>query len=129
MMNYKKILIFDPSPIFRRTLKEVIQTSETLVDVSEAQTADQAKEMLKNQSPDVVFFDIALPRGNGIGFIATIKEMAPDSLVVVLTSHDSNEHEEAALQNGADFFLSKEGAGGLRLLDVIHRAVRPHGFS
>jgi DNA-binding NarL/FixJ family response regulator len=61
MLDRKKVLILDPSPIFRRTLKDVIQTSETLVDISEADNADQAENILRNDPPDVVFFDIALP--------------------------------------------------------------------
>jgi DNA-binding NarL/FixJ family response regulator len=124
MLNRKKVLILDPSPIFRRTLKEVIQTSEAHVDIREAENTDQAENILKNNPPDVVFFDIALPRDNGIEFIASIKGMAPESRVVVLTSHDSAEHEAASIQKGADYFLSKERSGGLRLIDVIHTTIR-----
>ena len=127
MLNHNKVLILDPSPIFRRTLKEVIQTSETLVDVREAENTDQAENILKNDPPDVVFFDIALPRDNGIEFIASIKGMVPESRIVVLTSHDSAEHEAASIQKGANYFLSKERSGGLRLIDVIHTTIRQNG--
>jgi hypothetical protein len=47
MFDRKKVLILDPSPIFRRTLKEVIRTSETRVDIREADNADQAEDILK----------------------------------------------------------------------------------
>lgn len=124
MLKRKKVLILDPSPIFRRTLKEVIQTSETHVDIREARNTDQAENILKNDPPDVVFFDIALPRDNGIEFIASIKGMVPESRIVVLTSHDSAEHEAASIKQGADYFLSKERSGGLRLIDVIHTTIR-----
>jgi len=127
MLERKKILIVDKSPIFRRTLKEVIQTGETYVDVSEANDAGQAEAILKKDPPDVVFLDIALPRDNGIEFIASIKDMIPKSRIVVLTSHDSAEHEAASIQKGADYFLSKERSGGLRLIDVIHTAIRKNG--
>lgn len=127
MLNRKKVLILDPSPIFRRTLKEVIQTSETHVDIREAENTDQAENILKNDPPDVVFFDIALPRDNGIEFIESIKGMVPESRIVVLTSHDSAEHEAASIQKGANYFLSKERSGGLRLIDVIHAAIRKNG--
>jgi DNA-binding NarL/FixJ family response regulator len=61
-MRYKekKVLILDPSPIFRRTLKEVIRTSETLADIREANNADEAENILRNDPPDVVFFNVAL---------------------------------------------------------------------
>ena len=124
MKTPKKVLILDQSAIFRQTLKEVIQTSATQVEVKEADSAAAALPLLKTTLVDVVFFDIALPRENGIAFIASIKAMLPDSRIVVLTSHDSAEHEAAAIQNGADYFLSKERSGGLRLIDVIHTALR-----
>ena len=124
MLDRKKILIVDQSPIFRRTLKEVIQASETHVDIREANDSDQAKTILKSDPPDVIFLDIALPRDNGIEFIASIKEMIPTSRVVVLTSHDSAEHEAASIQKGANYFLSKERSDGLHLIDVIQAVIR-----
>ena len=127
MITPKKVLILDPSAIFRKTLKDVIQTSETRVEVKEADSAAQAQAILKTDSMDVIFYDIALPRENGIAFIASIKAMLPESRIVVLTSHDSAEYEAAAIDNGADFFLSKERSGGLRLIDVIHSALRRNG--
>jgi DNA-binding NarL/FixJ family response regulator len=94
------------------------------VNVAEAGTIGQAEDILKDEAPDVVFLDIALPRGNGVQFIASIRAMVPDSRIVVLTSHDSTEYREASLQKGADIFLSKERSGGLRLIDVIHATIR-----
>jgi DNA-binding NarL/FixJ family response regulator len=124
MFDRHKILIVDPSAIFRRTLKDVIENSETFVDVMEAGNSEQAHYFIARNTPDVVFIDIALHRGSGIELIAFIRRMAPDTRIVVLTSHDSEEHEEASLAQGADFFLSKERSGGLRLLDVIRTTIR-----
>lgn len=123
----KKVLILDQSLIFRQTLKEVIQTSEPGVEIKEADSAAQARAILKTDPVDVVFFDIALPRENGLAFIASLKAMLPDSRIVVLTCHDSAEHEAASIENGADYFLSKERSGGLRLIDVIHTTLRRNG--
>lgn len=72
--------------------------------------------------------DIALPSGDGIEFIGRIKDMLPKTQIVVLTSHDSVEHKEASLQYGADFFLSKERAVGLPLIDVIEKTLSKHGI-
>ena len=127
MTDPQKILILDPSPIFSGTLKEVIQTSENHVEVTEASSIVQAEAILKKQTVDVVFLDIAFPQDNGIQFIAAIKRMAPEACVVVLSSHDSTEYKEASIRRGANFFLSKERSGGLRLLDVIHEAVQGTG--
>ncbi len=129
MTDRKKILILDPSPIFRRTLKEVIQKSATHVDIIEADRAAQAEKILKKNAPHVVFIDIALHRNNGIKLIGNIRGKFPDIPIIVLTNHDSAEHEAAALQKGADYFLSKEHAGGLRLLNVIQKTIRRQGIN
>ena len=124
MVSRRKILILDPSPIFRRTLKQMIRTRETDVDVAESENTDQAVDIIMRQGVDVVLLDIATPRHNGVEFIASIKRMAPKARVIVLSSHDSKEYKEASLRNGADFFLSKEGSCGRRLVEIIHQAVR-----
>jgi len=127
MSNPKKVMILDPSPIFRRTLSKVIQKSVGQVEINAAENFDQARKILKKEPPDVVFFDIALPTDNGIEQIAAIKRLVPRSQVVVLTSHDSAEYESASLQNGADYFLSKERSSGLNLIEVIQTTVHQGG--
>lgn len=124
MSKRHKILILDPSPIFRSTLKEVIRARQFQVEVAEAGDTEKARDILNNQPTDVVFLDIAFPGNNGISFIADIKRMVPQVCVVVLSSHDSAEYKEASIQKGADYFLSKDRSGGLRLLDVIDEAIR-----
>ena len=117
-------MIVDPSPIFRRQLKATIQTNETLVDVIEADTINAAESILRNQQIDVVFLDIGFPQEGGFDLIETIKGVASDIRIVVLTSHDSAAQQASALEKGAAYFLSKADAGGLRLIDVIHETIR-----
>jgi CheY-like chemotaxis protein len=127
MANRKKALIIDQSPVFRRTLKDVIQTSEPHVAIQQAPGADQALRILEKETQDVVFMDIVLPGGNGMEFIGRIKDLLPHTRIVVLTSHDSAEHEEASLRCGADYFLSKERAVGLPLINIIQRTLSKGG--
>ena len=130
MVDRRQIIILDPSPIFRRTLRSVIEATEAVAEVHEAEDADAARRLLSETSPDVIFMDIALPEGCGIGLINRIKQVSPDSQVVVLTSHDSKEHEAASLEEGADVFLSKARGGRHQLLSAIRTLVcREDGFS
>jgi len=124
LLNRKKVMIVDPSPIFRRKLKAAIQTNETLVDVIEAGTINAAEDILRNQQIDVVFLDIGFPQEPVIRLIDAIKGVARDMRLVVLASHDSAAAQAAGLQDRADFFLPKEDAVGLRLIDVIHATIR-----
>jgi len=124
LLNRKKVMIVDPSPIFRRKLKAAIQTNETLVDVIEAGTINAAEDILINQQIDVVFLDIGFPQEPVIRLIDAIKGVARDMRLVVLASHDSAAAQAAGLQDRADCFLPKEPAVGLRLIDVIHETIR-----
>jgi len=124
LLNRKKVMIVDPSPIFRRKLKAAIQTNETLVDVIEAGTINAAEDILINQQIDVVFLDIGFPQEPVIRLIDAIKGVARDMRLVVLASHDSAAAQAAGLQDRADCFLPKEDAVGLRLIDVIHETIR-----
>ena len=124
MLQRKTIMILDPSPNVRQRLKEAVYENETLVDVVEAESVDQATGMLRYQLPDVVFTEIDLPLEEGGRLIASIKGMAPESRIIVITGNDSEECRTAAMQYGADDFLIREDAVGLRLIDLIHEAVR-----
>lgn len=124
LLNRKKVLIVDPSPIFRRKLKATIQTNETLVDVTGADTINAAEEMIRSQPPDVVFLDIGFPQESVIRLIDAIDGAAGDIRLVVLAGQDSAAAQSAGLQDRADYFLPKEQALGLRLADVIREMIR-----
>jgi DNA-binding NarL/FixJ family response regulator len=124
MLQRKRVLIVDPSPIFRRKLKETIQTNETLVDVIEADDIVQAETVLSNQLPDVVFIDMAIFDEAGRQFIQSIKSLSAGVQIVVLAGSDSADFKERVLAMGVDHVLPKALAAGLRLIDVIHAVVR-----
>ena len=124
LLNRKKVMIVDPSPIFRRKLKAAIQTIETLVDVIEADDIGQAEGILGKQQLDVVFLDIGFPQEQVVRLIEAIKGAARDMRLVLLASHDAAATQTAGLQERADCFLPKEHAVGLRLADVIHEMIR-----
>ena len=123
MLSPPRVMIVDPSPIFRSTLVDVLQKHVSCVAIVETDTSEKARYLLNDAPVNVVFLEIALPGNNGIQLIATIKDIYPNATIVVITSHDAAEYKEAALRNGADFFLSKERSSGLRLFDVIRRTI------
>ena len=124
MLTRKTILIADPSPGFRQRLKETIHEHETLVDVLEADGVGQADDILRGRQPDVCFLEIDLPLEEGGRLIASIRRAAPGSRIVVITAGDTEAHRTTAMEHGADEFLVKEDATGLRLIDLIHEVVR-----
>jgi len=126
MTTQKKVLIIDPSPIFRKTLKDMLQSSDLHLKVDEAKNIAEAEFILSTQNPNLVFFEIALPRNNGIAFIEKIKYRYPDTTIVVLTYHDSIEHRESSIKHGAHFFISKTKSSGLNLMEIVNAKVQTY---
>jgi len=57
--------------------------------------------------PPLVFLDNHLADGLGIEYIQKIKERSPDTVVVMITAHDTASDREKAFEQGADFFIGK----------------------
>ncbi|RPJ11392.1 MAG: response regulator [Deltaproteobacteria bacterium] len=58
--------------------------------------------------PDLIFLDIRLPDANGLELTRLIKGLNTDVEVVILTSYDQLEYRDAAFQNRADHYASKD---------------------
>ena len=124
MLKRQTVMIVDPSADCRQRLKEAVYANETLVDVVEAESVGAVAAILRDKLPDVVFTEIDLPLAEGGRLIASIRRAAPDCRIIVTTGNDAEESRSTALHNGADDFLIKADAVGLRLIDLIHDAVR-----
>jgi DNA-binding NarL/FixJ family response regulator len=114
-------VIIDPFPAFRRTLRKMIRDRIPNANIVEIDDFDQAHEILSNQSPDVVLLDIAIFPKNCTEQIRAIKSQLPRSVIVVLTTHDSAEHEAASLKYGADYFFSKTDSSILSLISTVEK--------
>lgn len=66
-----------------------------------------AAEIVKKEEPGIVFLDNHLQDGNGIEFIKKLKEYSPMSKVIIITAQDNIANRKTAMQNGADYFISK----------------------
>ena len=116
----KKVLLIEPSAIFVQTLKKMIQARLPHVAITHTSSPEQADAQIKTESPDVVFLDTSIfPNRHGIHYIRVLKRRRPQLKVVVLTTHDSDEHRTAALEEGADCFISKNYADGSHLVDFL----------
>ncbi|WP_319523559.1 response regulator [Breoghania sp.] len=124
MMHRKKILIVDPSPNCLRQLKEAIETYETLVDVSDAPDAKRAREVLRKHLPDIAFIEVDMPLDDGLALIRSIRRLAPDSRIVVLTGNVSEDCRIQSREHGANDHFYKEAVTGIRLVDFIHEIIR-----
>jgi YesN/AraC family two-component response regulator len=91
--------------------------------VDEAVDGEEALVKVESLLPHLVFMDIKLPGANGLEITRKIKEDYTAIKIIILTSYDFPEYREAAVQYGADHFLSKESSSRediLALVDTIY---------
>jgi DNA-binding NarL/FixJ family response regulator len=85
-----------------------------------ATSGAQALAMVLELRPDIVVMDIEMPRQDGLATTRRIREVAPDTLVAVVTAHRDPDWVARAAQAGASAFIPKDGALG-EMIDVLTR--------
>jgi DNA-binding NarL/FixJ family response regulator len=105
-----RIVIADDHPIFRRGLKEVIESDPALKVVGEAGDGDQAIELIESLKPGVAIVDIDMPGRNGFGVAKYIQEKGLAVTVIFLTMYKDQDALDRALQYGAKGYVMKDNA-------------------
>jgi DNA-binding NarL/FixJ family response regulator len=114
-----RVLIADDHPLVRGGLRSLLESVDDLEVCGEATTGEEAVELARSASPDVVVMDLNMPDLGGIEATRRIVETADDVHVLVMTMHEDDEAVFAALRAGAHGYVLK-GA----LQDETLRAIR-----
>jgi DNA-binding NarL/FixJ family response regulator len=116
------VLIADDHPLVREALHQSLEGEEDMKVVAEASDGEEAVKLVSELKPNVVVMDIVMPRLNGIEATRKIKEIAPDTAILILTAYDDDEYVLGLLDAGAAGYLLKS-ARGRDLVGAI-RAIR-----
>jgi len=103
-MQTPTILVVDDEPLIRYALND--RLSADGYRVVEAETAGEAITR-SAAGVDLVLLDYRLPDGDGLSVLKEIKEHHPDTLVIVLTAHQSVDLAVEAMRQGAYHYASK----------------------
>jgi two-component system, response regulator YesN len=104
----KKILIVDDNTLFRKTLREGLHSRFPSLVILEAKDGEEALRTIPTFLPDLIFMDIHLSNGNGLELTRFIKGLYPDMKVVILTSYDLPEYQDAVFHYKADHYAPKD---------------------
>ncbi len=97
------VLIVDDEPAIRRLLHTSLTRGG--YRIVEAGTAKEALTSLNIDKPELVLLDLGLPDRDGLELIPIIK--AAGISIIVISARDSTDHKVAALDLGADDYVSK----------------------
>lgn len=109
-MEYTSVMLFEDNADLRASLRLLIEETPGFVLIGEYPDCTQVAQKVLELQPDVVLMDIDMPVVNGIAGLSIIKDVLPETLVIMLTVFDKNEHIFEALQAGADGYLLKKSS-------------------
>ena len=79
-------------------------------------------KQLAHLKPDVILCDVYLPDGNGVELIPKMKEIEPNSEIIMLTAHGNIPDGVQAIKNGAFDYITK-GDDNNKIIPLISRAM------
>ena len=114
-----KVVIADDHEIVREGLRTLFRDELDITVVAEARSGEEALEMVGRHDPDVVLMDLVMPGIGGVEAARRVREAAPRTQVLVLTSFAGDQQVKEALRAGAIGFLLKDVSR-----DELLRAIR-----
>jgi two-component system, response regulator YesN len=103
-----KVLIVDDEVIIRNGLSMVINWKENGFSLLEpAESAEDAIEIVKRDQPHIVLTDIQMNGKSGLELVREVKQLFPDTEVIVLSGFDEFVYAQKAIKEGVSEYLLK----------------------
>jgi len=118
-MKTLRILIADDHGLVRRGARAILSSRRGWKVVGEAANGREAVEKAIELKPDVAVIDIGMPDLDGIEVARQIRATVPDTKVLVLTMHESDQMVRRALAAGAHGYVLKSD-----LTEILPKAVK-----
>jgi len=115
---------FEP---LRCLISSLIQTKPGWHVVSEVADGLAAVQKAQELAPDLILLDIGLPKLNGLEAARRIREVAPNSKILFVSTHLDSDFVEAALATGACGYVFKADAGS-ELVQAVEAALQGKRF-
>jgi two-component system, NarL family, response regulator LiaR len=125
-----RVAIADDHAVVRQGLRTFLGLQEGMEVVGEAADGEEAVALVERTAPDVVLLDLVMPRVDGLEAIRRIRERAPATRILVLTSFADDHTVLPAVRAGAAGYLLKdvqppELAGAIRTVHAGEALLAP----
>ena len=100
-----RVLVVDDEEGAREGLRKLLKLDG--YDVTLAEDGVAAMEKVAERPPDVVVTDLKMPRMDGFGLMAKLKELYPEMPVIVVTAFGDVTSAVNAMRKGAEHYLVK----------------------
>jgi DNA-binding NarL/FixJ family response regulator len=123
-MTALRILIADDHSVVRAGLRSLLESHPGWEVCAEAADGREAIEKAAKLKPHVAVLDIGMPLLNGVEATRRIRKSSPDTEILVLTMHESEDLVQQVTEAGARGYILKDDAD--RILIAAVDAVRNH---
>ncbi|HEY9722465.1 MAG TPA: response regulator transcription factor [Oscillatoriaceae cyanobacterium] len=110
LVKTTRLMLADDHPIVLSGLKAVLSEVPDLEIVGEATNGLDAVKLAKQLQPDILLLDIHMPKLDGLAALPAIREQAPETKVIVLTSMEEEEYLFRVIQAGGSGYVLKRAA-------------------
>ena len=122
-MGIMRIVIVDDHTVVRDALRTTLDAEDDINVVGEAGDGKQGVQKAQELNPDLVLMDIAMPGMNGIDACHEIRDLLPDTKVLMLTASQDEESWTASMLAGAQGYVLKV-SGQEEILHAIREVGR-----
>lgn len=102
-----KILLVDDHSILLDGVKSLLSREDDLQVVGQAGSAEAALEFLKKNDVDLIITDYSMPGMDGLSLVHTVKRIAPDTKIILLSMHDEVHLVKEILKAGVSGYVLK----------------------
>ncbi len=110
MSEKHRIVIAEDHTILREGLRALLSSSPDLEIVGEARDGQESVRSVEKVKPHMILMDLSMPRMNGMDAIREIKKKSPETKILILTVHKTDEYIQAALEAGANGYVLKDSS-------------------
>ncbi len=123
MSGATTVMLVDDHAMMRGGIRSILEHSEGISVVGEAENGRDAIEMVSKHAPDIVLIDVAMPDLNGLEATRKIRAIDPKISVVALSMHSDERYVTGMLDAGARGYLLKtcDAAELLRAIEAVKK--------
>lgn len=105
-----RIVLADDHALVRAGLRKLLESMPDIEVVGEADDGQAVLRLVEQLHPNLVLMDVSMPGLNGLDTALRLSQTHPQTRVLILSMHQSEDYVRQALRNGAAGYILKDAA-------------------